>query len=104
MTRIAFVLRVDPAQVDEYRAAHRDVWPEMQAALRRTGWHNYSLFLGADGTLFGYFETPGTFAEALAAMDAEPVNGRWQASMSRFFDGQIADRSMVELTEVFHLD
>ena len=37
-----------------------DVWPEMRDALHRCGWHNYSLFLDDDGTLFGYFETDAT--------------------------------------------
>ncbi len=36
---------------------HRHVWPEMQAALRETGWANYSLFLRDDGLLVGYLET-----------------------------------------------
>ena len=50
----------------------------MLDALRRAGWHNYSLFLRDDGTLFGYVETEGTFQDALDGMAAEPVNARWQ--------------------------
>ena len=59
----------------------------MLDALGRCGWHNYSLFLRDDGTLFGYVETPGTLDDARAAMAAEPVNARWQAEMAAFFDG-----------------
>ena len=79
--RIGFRLQVRPDLIDEYRARHAEVWPEMRAALTRCGWHNYSLFLDADGVLFGYFETPGTLADAVAAMQREPVNERWQAEM-----------------------
>ena len=57
--RVGFRLQVRPELIDEYRAHHAAVWPEMRDALSRCGWHNYSLFLDADGTLFGYFETAG---------------------------------------------
>ena len=103
--RIAFRLQVRPELVDEYRAHHANVWPEMRAALTRCGWHRYSLFLDHDGSLFGYFETPGTLDEAVAAMQDEPVNERWQALMAPYFvtDGGPADNQMRQLDEVFHL-
>lgn len=105
MNRIGFRLQVRPDRLDEYRRAHETVWPEMLEALTRHGWRNYSLFLQDDGTLFGYFETPGTFADALDGMAAEEVNDRWQTHMAPFFAGSgAADRMMVQLTEVFHLD
>ena len=66
MHRYAFTLKVRPELVDDYRRQHAAVWPEMLDALRRAGWHNYTLFLAPDGTLFGYVETPGTLAEAQA--------------------------------------
>jgi L-rhamnose mutarotase len=54
VNRFAFTLRVKVDMLDEYRRRHAAVWPDMLDALRRTGWHNYSLFLRDDGTLFGY--------------------------------------------------
>jgi L-rhamnose mutarotase len=107
MKRVGFLLKVRPEKLEEYRAHHQAVWPEMLAALRRTGWHNYSLFLREDGLLFGYFETPESFQAALAGMAKEDVNARWQELMAPFFEnlsGAHADQSMVELEEVFHLD
>ena len=106
MTRVAFVLKVRPHLIDDYRSKHQAVWPDMLDALRRTGWRNYTLFLREDGTLFGYFETPGSFEDALAGMAAEPVNERWQRLMAPYFDGSggPADTMMVQLDEVFHLD
>ena len=44
--------------LEDYKKHHEAVWPEMLEALRRHGWHNYSLFMRDDGLLFGYFETP----------------------------------------------
>jgi L-rhamnose mutarotase len=106
MKRIGFVLKVKPGLMEEYQRRHEDVWPEMLDALSRTGWHNYSLFLRSDGTLFGYFETPDSFVAALEGMSREQVNGRWQAEMAPFFEGtgEAADAMMEELVEVFHLD
>lgn len=104
MQRICFTLQVRPERLEEYKTAHTQVWPEMQAALRETGWHNYSLFLRADGLLIGYFETPD-FAAAIAGMQKKEVNARWQATMQPFFvQREAADRTMSPLEEVFHLD
>lgn len=79
----------------------------MLDALRRTGWHNYYLFLRPDGLLFGYFETPDSFQAALDGMAAEAINARWQDFMAPYLEnlgGAHADESMIELREVFHLD
>ena len=106
MQRICFTLQVKPDRLDEYRERHRAVWPEMQEALRSTGWGNYSLFLRDDGLLIGYFETED-FQRAIEGMAKTDVNARWQAEMKEFFvsaSGKTADRQMQPLPEVFHLD
>ncbi|GAA1806543.1 L-rhamnose mutarotase [Luedemannella flava] len=103
MRRVCFTLQVRPEMLEEYRRRHAEVWPEMLAALRDTGWHDYSLFLRDDGLLVGYLLTED-FDAALAAMDATEVNARWQADMAPFFAGRRADRSMRVLPEVFNLD
>ncbi len=85
---------------------HADVWPEMLAALRETGWRNYSLFLRPDGLLVGYLEADD-FDQCVANMKQHPVNARWQAEMAPFFESLStagADDNMVPLEEVFHLD
>ena len=106
MQRICFLLKVREGRLEEYRARHGEVWPEMLDALRETGWHNYSLFLREDGLLIGYLETPD-FEAALQGMAGREVNERWQNEMAPFFetlDGRHADESMMPLPEVFHLD
>ena len=106
MERVCFQLQVKPDRLAEYRDRHAQVWPEMLAALARTGWHNYSLFVREDGLLIGYFETPDLQA-ALAGMDATEVNARWQAEMAEFFvelgDAR-PDTGFLRLAEVFHLE
>ena len=106
MQRVCFQLQVKPDRLDEYRARHAAVWPDMLRALHETGWHNYSLFLRVDGLLVGYFETPSLTA-AQAGMASTEVNGRWQAEMAEFFeelDGLAPDEGFLVLEEVFHLE
>ncbi len=106
MERVCFQLQVKPERLEEYKARHAQVWPDMVAALVRTGWHNYTLFAREDGLLVGYFETHDLRA-ALAGMDATEVNARWQAEMAEFFvdlgDAR-PDTGFLRLAEVFHLE
>jgi L-rhamnose mutarotase len=106
MERVGFCLQVRSDRLTEYKARHRSVWPEMQDALRACGWHNYSLFLRADGLLFGYLETED-FERALSEMARRDVNARWQKEMAPFFEslaGARPDQALVKLEEIFHLD
>ncbi|MGB0098644.1 MAG: L-rhamnose mutarotase [Nocardioides sp.] len=107
MPRVCFQLQVKRDRMAEYRQRHAEVWPEMLEALHATGWHNYSLFLGEDGLLIGYFETPVSVTAAQAAMAGTEVNGRWQAEMGEFFEelgGRAPDEGLLVLQEVFHLE
>jgi L-rhamnose mutarotase len=103
MPRYCFQLQVRPDRIAEYVERHRSVWPEMQDALRATGWRNYSLFLRDDGLLIGYVEADD-LAASQAAMEALDVNTRWQAEMAEFFRGTTPREGFPLLTEVFHLE
>lgn len=103
--RVCFVMHLKPGRIDDYLAAHREVWPEMLDALRATGWRNYSLFLRADeGRVVGYLETDD-FARATSEMSRTAVNEKWQEQMSQYFRTEAhPDRDLELLTEYFHLD
>jgi L-rhamnose mutarotase len=100
--RSAFVLHVRPDRIDDYVAAHRDVWPEMLDALRGAGIHNYTIF--RDGNVvFGYFEAEDL--EAAGRFLAEqPVCTRWQDSMAELLIGRVPDAGPPQLEEIFRLD
>jgi L-rhamnose mutarotase len=105
MERVCFLLKVRPEKLAEYKERHKAVWPDMLQALRETGWHNYSLFLRADGLLVGYFETP-SYEDALAGMAKREVNARWQQDMAPYFEnleGQRPDEGFLRLEEAFYL-
>jgi len=101
MERVCFLRRVRPERLDEYRARHREVWPEMTTALREAGWTNYTLFLTDDGLLIGYLETDD-YAAAQQRMERTDVNGRWQAQMQPYFYD--LDEGFRRIDEIFHLD
>jgi L-rhamnose mutarotase len=104
--RYCFLLQVRPELLEEYRARHASVWPDMLRALAASGWHNYSIFARPDGLLAGYVEADD-LEDAQAAMARTEVNGRWQAEMSRFFvglSGHRPDEGLPLLDEIFHLE
>ena len=106
MQRVGFRLQLNRDRLDEYVEHHKNVWPDMLAALSETGWHNYSLFLDRnDATLFGYFETQD-YEAALAGMAKKEVNDRWQKMMADFFvtlEGRRPDEGFLQLENVFFL-
>jgi L-rhamnose mutarotase len=105
MKRIGFQFKVRQDLLIEYKEQHKHVWQEMLDALRESGWHNYTLFMRADGLIFGYFETEESLAIAQAKMAAKDINTRWQEFMSSFVDANARpDETFTELEEYFHLD
>jgi L-rhamnose mutarotase len=104
--RVCFQLRVRPELIDEYVARHTAVWPKMLRAIERAGRRNYSLFLGEDGMLIGYYEVDDDAASA-RALAVDPDTAEWESEASGFFvqlDGRRADQGAPRLTEVFHLE
>ncbi len=100
--RTAFVLRVRPDKIDEYVAAHREVWPEMLEALRGAGIRNYTIFR-AGTEMFGYFESDDLAARR-RYLAAQEVNARWQDTMAELLDERVPDEGPPALEEIFRLD
>ena len=107
MKRIGILLKVKHEKIPEYKKHHEAVWPEMKAALHRTGWHNYTLFIRDDGLIFGYFEAVESLQASQDSMAKEAINLKWQEFMAPFFEGiggSRPDETMIELEEYFHVD
>jgi L-rhamnose mutarotase len=100
--RSAFVLSVRPDKIDEYVEAHRNVWPDLLAALREAGIRNYTIFRNGD-EMFGYFESDDLTAAA-AYMEGQEVNARWQDTMARLLAERVPDAGAPALEEIFRLD
>jgi L-rhamnose mutarotase len=100
--RTAFRLRVRPDRIDDYVAAHAEVWPEMLEALRAAGIRNYTIFRsGSD--VFGYFEADDLAAAALH-MESQEVSTRWQDAMAELLEERVPDGGPDALTPIFRLD
>jgi L-rhamnose mutarotase len=100
--RSAFVLRVRPERIDDYVAAHAQVWPEMLDALRGAGIRNYTIF--RDGNqVFGYFEADD-LAAAGAYLERQAVSARWQDAMAGLLEERVPDAGPPPLPEIFRLD
>src|SRR5690606_3117924 len=100
--RVCFQLQVRPELIDEYVRRHEAVWPEMLQAIADAGRRNYSLFLGDDGMLIGYYETDDD-AASTAALAADPRTAPWEADAARFFEsltGARPDQGAPVLREV----
>ena len=105
MQRVCFQLQVDPARLDEYRARHAAVWPQMLRAIEASGRRNYSLFLRDDGLLIGYYETYSV-EQSQRSLEDNPDTAAWEAEMASFFialDGR-PDQAALQLPEIFHLE
>jgi L-rhamnose mutarotase len=103
--RVCFQLRVKPERLAEYRERHATVWPEMLRAVADSGRRNYSLFLGDDGLLIGYYETDSVEGSQ-RLLAADPRTAAWESEMADYFvalDGR-PDQNSVTLTEIFHLE
>ena len=83
-TAACFMLKVRPELLDEYRARHSPVWPEMLAAIRDAGWTNYTIFDRSDGTIVGYFEALDIDL-ARELIDESEAARRWAASTEHLF-------------------
>jgi L-rhamnose mutarotase len=104
-TRVCFRLQLKPERAGEYVQRHRAVDPDMLDAIRDAGRRNYSIFLGDDGLLIGYYETDDV-AASTAALAADPRTETWEAGSAGFFtdlEGR-PDTGATGLVEVFHLD
>lgn len=103
--RVGSVIGLRESAIEEYERYHREVWPEVLAAISAAGIRNYSIF--RYGTLlFSYFEYVGDdFENDLAAIDVVPESIRWNDLMSTLQVPVEGSRAgWLTVPEVFHLD
>lgn len=91
MASYAWVLGVRPGCEAEYQQRHDNLWPEMDATLRRSGIRNYHIFRHGL-TLFGYFETDDLQA-TISYLKTDPINAKWSESMAAIMQIDIDSRT-----------
>jgi len=109
MRRFGQVLGIRRECVEEYRAYHAKIWPEIERAIRAAGIRNYSIFLRGD-QLFGYYEYVGPDDEyeprMQALADAPRMREWWDVmeAMQVPDPGRPPGTWWSEMEEVFHQD
>jgi len=107
MKRYGSVIRVRSEALEEYKAWHARVWPEVLDRIRRCNIRNYSIFY-KDGYLFGYYEYTGQdYAADMEAMAADPKTQEWWAIMmpvQQPLETRAPGEWWAHMEEVFHLD
>ncbi|WP_136588191.1 L-rhamnose mutarotase [Streptomyces sp. BPSDS2] len=103
--RVASVMGIRESAIEDYERYHRDVWPEVLAAISAAGIQNYSIYRFKT-LLFSYWEYEGDDYEGdLAAIDDVPACIRWNDLMATLQVPveEARPRSWLPLPEVFHL-
>jgi len=104
MIRKAFLMTLKPDCQAEYERRHNPIWPELQAALKTHGVHNYSIFLDrSTERLLGYAEIESE--ERWQQIAHTEVCRHWWAHMKDLMLTNPDNSPMViDLEEVFHID
>ena len=89
MERVAFVMRVQEGEEEEYRRRHREVWPAVLADLERAGVRSMSVFM-ADRQLILYMEVE-KYAEAVRVLAESPESVRWEEYMAPIMQDESGD-------------
>jgi L-rhamnose mutarotase len=84
MERVAFCLRLKKGAGEAYDRAHREVWPEMLALLKRAGISEYSIFRREE--LLVLSMRVEDFDTTWDVIERDPVNTRWQEYMAQYFE------------------
>jgi L-rhamnose mutarotase len=100
MQRTVFSVRLFPGTEEEYDRRHREVWPEVQAAIQLAGFRTMTVFRrGTD--VWYYAECEPDRETAFAAYSAKPIIARWNEYLSTI----IVERpGPVSYDELFHTD
>jgi L-rhamnose mutarotase len=107
MKRFGQLIGLRPDKLEEYKAYHAKVWPEVLETIRRCHIRNYSIF-HRQGLLFAYFEYHGAdYAADMARMAADPKTQEWwkiMMPMQEPLPGLAEGDWWAGMDEVFHTD
>ncbi|MDQ1494750.1 MAG: L-rhamnose mutarotase [Actinomycetota bacterium] len=82
--KVALHTRVHADRIEEYEAAHREVPPELLAAIRAAGVRDWTIW--RSGVELFHVVDCDDYAGVLAALKDLPVNIAWQARMAGYLD------------------
>ena len=103
MARVAFKMKLHKGFEEEYTKRHDQLWPELEALLKKTGISEYSIFLDPETNfLFGVLKAEDP--SALNNLPSKPVMQKWWAYMKDLMESNPDNSPVsVSLKEVFYL-
>lgn len=102
--RQAFLMKLKPGVVTEYKKRHDELWPDLASAIRAAGISDYSIFLDEQTlTLFAVRQVDDE--KKLAEVAKLPIVRKWWDYMAPLMEVH-PDHAPKEwpLKEVFHLE
>jgi len=112
MKRYGMLIGVREEKLEEYKALHAAIWPDVLSKIRQCGIRNYSIYLRKlpDGKhyLFSYFEYVGdNFDADMAKMADDETTQKWWdlcIPCQRPLDDRAEGQWWATMEEVFHCD
>jgi L-rhamnose mutarotase len=100
---VAFRMRLNPGQADEYRRRHDEIWPELVQELLKAGVLDYRIFL--DRETHALFATLTRLSHhTMDTLPGLPVMRRWWTMMADIMQTHPDHSPVVEdLDPLFHL-
>lgn len=107
MKRYGMTIGLKPGKLEEYKAYHAKIWPEISQMIELCNIKNYSIYY-RNNQLFSYFEYHGeNFELDMKKMAADKKTQEWWAIMEQMQEPE-SDRKEGEwwanMEEVFHLE
>lgn len=101
MTRRAFLMRLKPGGLAEYRRHHDEIWPELVAAIEASGIARITIYeADPDLVLVSEIADEGAWDRLWAT----EVHGRWGALLNPYMEiGEGGAPQVRALTEIFDL-
>jgi len=87
----AFRMQLKPGVIDEYRARHDAIWPELSALLTESGIYDYSIFLD-EATLSLFAVLKLAEDNARDTLPDHPVMKRWWDHMAPLMEVEADNR------------
>lgn len=99
----AFRMQLKPGVIDEYKARHDAIWPELAELLHHSGIRDYSIFLDEEtNALFAVLKL--TDDNSRAALPGHPVMQKWWDYMAPLMEVEPGNKPKEwALKPVFHL-
>ena len=103
MQRVAFKMKLNKGQKEEYIKRHNEIWPELKVLLKENGVSEYSIFLDEEtSTLFAFQKVSG--AGGSQDLANNPIVKKWWDFMADIM--QVNDDNSpfsIPLEEVFYM-